>query len=241
MISSPPGATPAYLTAVRFVVTGANRGIGLEFVKQLTARGEEVEATVRAPEDAPDLGALVRPGARLRIHRLDVAEDPSVAAFAGQLPSGPVDVLINNAGVSGVKGGEPIDPQDILRVFNVNAVGTLRVVRALLPQLRAGKGKKIVNLTSVLGSIAEASGGRFAYRMSKAALNMATRVLAQDLGGEGFRSVALHPGWVQTRMGGSAAPVPPEQSVRAMLEIIDGLSVEQSGRVFDFQGREIPW
>jgi NAD(P)-dependent dehydrogenase (short-subunit alcohol dehydrogenase family) len=184
---------------------------------------------------------LVRPGARLRIHWLDVAEDASVAAFAGQLPSGPVDVLINNAGVSGGKGGEPIDPQDILRVFNVNAVGTLRVVRALLPQLRAGTGKKIVNLTSVLGSIAEASGGRFAYRMSKAALNMATRVLAQDLGGEGFRTVALHPGWVQTRMGGSAAPVPPEQSVRAMLEIIDRLSVEQSGRVFDFQGREIPW
>ena len=226
---------------MRFVVTGANRGIGLEFVKQLTARGEDVEATARDPDDAPELQALVRTGVRLSIRRLDVADDASVAAFAEKLPPGPLDVLVNNAGVSGVKGGEPIDPPDILRVFNVNAAGTLRVVRALLPRLRAGRGKKIVNLTSQLGSIAEASGGRYAYRLSKVALNMATRLLAEDLRGEGFRTVALHPGWVQTRMGGSAAPVPPEQSVRGMLRIVDGLTAEQSGRMFDFQGREIPW
>lgn len=162
-------------------------------------------------------------------------------AFAAELPAGPVDVLLNNAGVSGVKGGELIDPPDILRVLNVNAVGTLRVVRALLPQLREGKGKKIVNLTSKLGSIAEASGGRYAYRSSKAALNMATRLLAEDLGAEGFLTVALHPGWVQTRMGGTAAPVPPEQSVHGMLRIIDTLTAEQSGRTFDLQGRNIPW
>jgi len=226
---------------MRFVVTGANRGIGLEFVKQLTGRGEEVEATARNPDDAPDLQALVRPGARLRIHRLDVGEDGSVAAFAEQLPGGPVDVLINNAGVSGVKGGDPIDPADILRVFNVNAVGTLRVVRALLARLLAGRGKKIANLTSRLGSIAEASGGRYAYRMSKVALNMATRLLAQDLRSDGILTVAIHPGWVQTRMGGNAAPVPPEESVLGMLRLIDGLTALQSGNVFDFQGREIPW
>jgi NAD(P)-dependent dehydrogenase (short-subunit alcohol dehydrogenase family) len=120
-------------------------------------------------------------------------------------------------------------------------VGTLRVVRALLPRLREGKVKRIVDITSQLGSIAEASGGRYAYRLSKAALNMATRLLAEDLRGDGFRTVAIHPGWVQTRMGGSAAPVPPEQSVRGMLRLIDGLTAEQSGRTFDFQGREIPW
>jgi NAD(P)-dependent dehydrogenase (short-subunit alcohol dehydrogenase family) len=226
---------------MRFVVTGANRGIGLEFVKQLTERGEEVDAAARDPDDAADLRALVRPGVRLRIHPLDVVDDASVHAFAEALPGGPVDVLVNNAGVSGVKGGEPIDPEDILRVFDVNAVGTLRVVRALLPRLRAGKTRKIVNLTSLLGSIADASGGRYAYRLSKAALNMATRLLAEDLRGEGFLTVALHPGWVQTRMGGSAAPVPPEQSIRGMLRIVDGLKAEQSGRVFDFQGRELPW
>lgn len=226
---------------MRFVVTGANRGIGLEFVKQLTARGEDVDATARDPGDAPELQALARPGVRLRIHPLDVADDASVAAFADQLPPGPVDVLINNAGVSGVKGGEPIDPADILRVFNVNAVGTLRVVRALLPRLREGKEKKIVNLTSILGSIAEATGGRFAYRLSKTALNMATKILAEDLRGEGFRTVALHPGWVQTRMGGAAAPLPPDQSIRGMLRIIDGLTAEQSGRTIDLLGREIPW
>jgi NAD(P)-dependent dehydrogenase (short-subunit alcohol dehydrogenase family) len=226
---------------MRFVVTGANRGIGLEFVKQLTARGEQVDATARDPGDAPELQALVRPGVRLRVHRLDIADDASVDSFAAELAAGPVDVLINNAGVSGVKGGELIDPPDILRVVNVNAVGTLRVVRALLPRLREGKGKKIVNLTSKLGSIAEASGGRYAYRLSKVALNMATKLLAEDLRGEGFRTVALHPGWVQTRMGGSAAPVPPEEAIRGMLRIIDGLTAEQSGHTFDFQGREFPW
>jgi NAD(P)-dependent dehydrogenase (short-subunit alcohol dehydrogenase family) len=226
---------------MRFVVTGANRGIGLEFVKQLTERGEEVDAGARDPGAAPELRALLRSGVRLRIHPLDVADDASVGAFAEQLPPGPVDVLVNNAGVSGVKGGEPIDPPDILRVFDVNAVGSLRVIRALLPRLRAGTAKKIVNLTSHLGSIADASGGRYAYRLSKAALNMATRLLAEDLRGEGFLTVALHPGWVQTRMGGSSAPVPPEQSIRAMLGIVDGLSKEQSGRVFDFQGRPLPW
>jgi len=234
-------AVAAYVTAMRFVVTGANRGIGLEFVRQLTARGEQVDATARDPGDAFELQAIARPGVRLRIHRLDVAEDASVEAFAVELPAGPVDVLINNAGVSGVKGGEPVDPPDILRVLNVNAVGTLRVTRALLPRLREGKGKKIVNLTSKLGSIAEATGGRYAYRLSKAALNMATKLLAEDLRGEGFRTVALHPGWVQTRMGGTTAPVPPEQSVRGMLRIIDGLTAEQSGRTFDFQGRDLPW
>jgi NAD(P)-dependent dehydrogenase (short-subunit alcohol dehydrogenase family) len=226
---------------MHFVVTGANRGIGLEFVRQLTARGEQVDATVRDLADAGELQALGRPGVRLRIHRLDVADDASVDALATQLPDDPVDVLINNAGVSGLKGGEPIDPADILRVLNVNSVGTLRVTRALLSRLREGRGKKIVNLTSVLGSIAESTGGRYAYRMSKTALNMATKLLAEDLRAEGFRTVALHPGWVQTRMGGSAAPVPPEQSVAGMLRIIDGLTAEQSGHTFDFQGRAIPW
>jgi NAD(P)-dependent dehydrogenase (short-subunit alcohol dehydrogenase family) len=226
---------------MRFVVTGANRGIGLEFVKQLTARGEEVDATARHPDEAPDLQAVAHLGVRLRIYRLDVAEDASVDAFAEQLAPGPVDVLINNAGVSGAKGGELIDPADVLRVLNVNAVGTLRVVRALLPRLREGKGKKIVNLTSVLGSISDATGGRYAYRSSKAAVNMVTKLLAEDLRGEGFRTVALHPGWVQTRMGGAGAPVPPDQSIRGMLRIIDGLTAEQSGRVFDLQGREIRW
>lgn len=226
---------------MRFVVTGANRGIGLEFVKQLTARGEEVDATARNPDDAPELQALARPGVRLRIYRLDVAEDASVAGFTEKLAPGPVDVLINNAGVSGTKGGELIDPADVLRVLNVNAVGTLRVVRALLPRLREGRGKKIVNLTSMLGSISAATGGRYAYRSSKTAVNMVTKLLAEDLRGEGFRTVALHPGWVQTRMGGAGAPIPPDQSIRGMLRIIDGLTAEQSGRVFDFQGREIPW
>ncbi len=226
---------------MRFVVTGSNRGIGLEFVRQLVSRGEEVDAGVRAPGAASELKALARPGARLRIHALDVADGASVERFATGLPAGPVDVLINNAGVSGHKSGEPIDPDDILRVFDTNAVGTLRMIRALLPRLREGRGRKVVNLSSQLGSIAEASGGRYAYRLSKVALNMATKLLAADLGPDGILAVAVHPGWVQSEMGGRAAPVPPEQSVKGLLKLIDGLTPAQSGHFFDFQGRPLAW
>ena len=124
----------------------------------------------------------------------------------------------------------------------VNSIGPLRLARALLPNLRAGSGRKIVNLTSKMGSIADnSSGAAYAYRASKAALNMATKSLAIDLQAEGFLCIVLHPGWVQTDMGGSKAPVAVEDSIGGMLTVMDGLDAGDNGEFFDFSGARVPW
>ena len=228
---------------MRVVVTGANRGIGLEFVRQFLSRGDTVEATARDPERATELNRLKEAvGERLRIHRLDVADDFSVSAFADALLPGPVDLLVNNAGLGAWIGLDELDFQEAKRLFDVNALGPLRVTRALLPRLRQGSQKRIVHLTSRMGSIADnSSGGSYGYRMSKAALNMASRTLAVDLAGEGMVSVVLHPGWVQTEMGGEGATTTPTDAVAAMIRIIDRLGPDESGRFFHANGTELPW
>lgn len=224
------------------VVAGASRGIGLEFVRQLLQRGDTVTAGCRAPSASEGLAALS--SERLRVLALDVTEDASVEAFASALGSAPVDVLINNAGVSG--GWESLSgvrTEEALRTFNTNALGPLRVTRALLPQLRAGKRKVLAHLSSGMGSIGDnSSGGAYAYRMSKAALNMASRNLAVELGKEGFVSVVLNPGWVQTDMGGKGAPVDVRDSVRGMLARLDALTPAQNGAFLDWRKDEgYPW
>jgi NAD(P)-dependent dehydrogenase (short-subunit alcohol dehydrogenase family) len=224
--------------ANNYVITAANRGLGLEFARQLAARGERVIATAREPETATALNKL-----DVQVEQLDVTDPDSVARFGDTLAAEPVDVLINNAGV-GVRSRslERVDFDDMLHFFDVNAVGPLRVTRALLPGLRAGSGKKIVNITSRMGSIDDnTSGGAYEYRASKAALNMVTRSLALDYAGEGFVCVVLHPGWVQTDMGGSGAPVKPEDSISGMLRIIGRLSPEYNGEFLDFTGASLPW
>ncbi|MFW6198298.1 MAG: SDR family oxidoreductase, partial [Acidobacteriota bacterium] len=155
----------------------------------------------------------------------------------------PLDILINNAGV-GVNRRDlgELDYDQILSHFRVNAMGPLRLTEALLPRLRQGERKLVVNMTSRMGSIDDnGSGGAYAYRGSKAALNMFNRSLAVDLGPEGIVCVVLHPGWVRTRMGGSSAPTSVEESVGGLIEVIDGLDQEDSGRFYDYTGEEIPW
>lgn len=229
---------------MRVVVTGTNRGIGLELVRQLVQRGDTVEATARNPGSATELkGLRDRAPDRLRIHALDVSDDRSVEAFASALGGEAIDLLINNAGVGSFGDGlEDLDTQQVLHTFNVNAVGPLRVTRALLPNLRRGQRRCIAHLTSRMGSIADnGSGGSYAYRMSKAALNMASRSMAVDLAPERIISVVIHPGWVQTDMGGPGATTTPEESVRAMLRLIDGLRQEDSGKFFHTNGQLLPW
>lgn len=221
-----------------YVVTAANRGLGLEFARQLAARGDRVIATARRPEEASALAKL-----GVRVEQLDVAADDSVARFGTALAGESVDVLINNAGV-GVRSRplEQVDLADMRRFFDVNTVGALRVTRALLPGLRAGAGKKIVNITSRMGSIEDnSSGGAYEYRASKAALNMVTRSMALDFADEGFVCVVLHPGWVQTDMGGPSARVKPEDSISGMLRVIDRLTVDFNGDFLDFTGASLPW
>lgn len=232
---------------MRIVITGTNRGIGLELTRQYLARGDTVDAAVRFPSQAAALKALEGPaGGRLRLHACDVTRDDGVAAFARALeqvdPSG-VDLLVNNAGVMGrMTSLEDLDFADLHTVFDVNAAGPLRVTRALLPLVLKSARKAIVHMTSKMGSIDDnTSGGAYAYRMSKAALNMAIRSMAIDLADRGVVTAVYHPGWVQTDMGGLHAPTPVDVSARGLIAQFDALTTEKSGRFWSFEGAEIPW
>lgn len=220
------------------VVTGANRGLGLDLCRQLKQAGAQVIGTARDPQGAIDLRAL-----EIRVEALDVADAESVAAFAQRLGDTSVDLLINNAGVGGAgEGISELDIDDAERKFQINSLGPIRVTQALMPHLRRGKGRKIAHVSSRMGSISDnGEGGYYGYRISKAALNMFNRSLAVELVGQGFVCVVLHPGWVRTRMGGFSAPQLPEASARGLLRIIGRLRRQDTGRFFDYTGAEIPW
>lgn len=229
---------------MRFIVTGANRGIGLELARQLTARGDTVLAGVRDPASAEDLRALASSqGSRIQIHACDIASDESARAFAASLGDEPIDVLINNAGIYGKHQRlEDLDLDDVTRTYNVNALGPIRVTRAVLPLLRKGKTRKVVHITSGMGSVTDnTSGGSYGYRMSKAALNMASKSMSVDLSAEGVLCVVMNPGWVKTDMGGSSAPTDVTESASKMIGMIDKMTLEDTGKFFDFKGGTIPY
>jgi|SRR4051812_1658319 NAD(P)-dependent dehydrogenase (short-subunit alcohol dehydrogenase family) len=221
------------------VVTGANRGIGLELVRRLLARGDHVEAACRRPDDARELGET---GAR--VHAVDVADGASVAAFAGALGELPIDLVINNAGVFGDLRQRLADfnYEAATRTFEVNALGALRVSQALLPHLRRGTGKKLAYISSVLGSISNTTApDHLAYRVSKAALNMIARSIAFELRDDQILSIVVHPGWVRTAMGGPNAPTSPAEAAEAILAQIDGATFTETGEFLDTQGARCAW
>lgn len=220
------------------LVTGANRGLGLEFVRQLRSLGAEVIATARNPQAAIDLRAL-----EVRIEPLDVSDPDSVAGLAEGLANVDIDMLINNAGQGGAgNGASGLDFAELEKLFAINCLGPLRVSRALLPNLRRGRNRQIIQLTSKMGSLTEnIEGGYYAYRTSKAALNMVHRCLAAELAGQGFICVAVHPGWVRTSMGGNHAPLSPQESVRNLLGVFARLQKQDNGRFLDYTGTELPW
>lgn len=220
------------------LITGANRGLGLEFARQYSSAGWQVIGTARKPDAAEELR-----GVEVRVVQLDVTDQESVEQLAHELGSQSIDLLINNAGILPMANTiEDIDFDDVNRTLAVNTVGPIRVTRALLPNLRRGELRKVINITSSLGSIAENTSGRFyGYRESKAALNMFTRSLAAELRPEGFTCIALHPGWVQTDMGGPNAPIQAPESVRGMRELIDGLTPADSGMYWTHDGEQLPW
>ncbi len=228
---------------MRAVVTGANRGIGLELARQLIARGAEVIGGVRDPAQADELRAL---GAR--VLPLDVASGDSVGAFAREVGDVPVDLVINNAGSNGGSTqslrqmADDLSLADTVRTFEINSLGALRVSIALLPNVRRGTGKKLLHITSGMGSIADnASGGYYAYRMSKAALNMMSMSLAVDLKSEGIISVVINPGWVQTAMGGGNATMPVDESVRNILKQVDEVKLVDTGAFLNWNGKRYAW
>lgn len=226
------------------LITGANRGIGLEFARQYLARGDRVIAACRNISAASALQQLGANHKQLVPLPLDAADDESIAAFPQQLQDEAVDIFINNAGVYGPRDGKfgKVAGADWLHVLQVNSVAPLLLTQALMPNLRKGKSKKLLYLTSKMGSIADnGGGGHYVYRSSKAALNMVAKSLAIDLASAGFIVAVLHPGWVKTDMGGPNALIDTLTSVTGMVEVIDGLGQQQSGGFYNYDGSVIPW
>ena len=214
------------------LITGANRGIGLEFARQYSADGWEVVATVR--EHSPELDAL-----NVRVERLDMRDLDAVAGFGERLHS--LDLLVANAGTYGPKSPENgQEGEEWLDTFAVNTVAPYLLAQSVLPLIARSEGK-LIAISTRMGSIEDNnSGGYIAYRSSKSALNMAWRSLAID-NRDKVTCAVLHPGWVQTRMGGSSAPLSPEDSVSGMRKVIDDLTPADSGGFFSHDGSEIPW
>lgn len=228
----------AWANGLTVLVTGANRGIGLEFARQFSEAGATVIGTARRPDAANDLRDL-----GVRIEQLDVTDADSVAALAEAIGDDSIDVLINNAGIG--RNGPSVEStsiDDVIDVLQVNTVGPMRVTQALLPAMRAGDRKLIVNISSRLGSIeANGNGGFYGYRESKAALNMFTRSLAAELRRDGFTCIAMSPGWVRTDMGGPQATLTPAQSISGMIKVMGTLTVDDSGLFYNYAGNQLDW
>jgi NAD(P)-dependent dehydrogenase (short-subunit alcohol dehydrogenase family) len=229
-----PCPTLGWRNAVgRCLVTGANRGIGLELCHQLAARGDEVVAVCR--RSSPELEAL---GVRIE-SSIDVGNNGAARDLAARLAGVGLDVLVHNAGILERVGLDGLDVESIRRQFEINSIGPLRVTRALLDNL--GPGSKIAILTSLMGSMADnGSGGSYGYRMSKAAVNAAGVSLSRDLSARGIAVAILHPGMVATEMTGGRG-VSTAESVRGLLARIDGLTIENSGTFWHADGRVLPW
>ena len=224
----------------QLLITGANRGIGLEFTQQYLAQGWHVYATYRQqPGEA--LAALACD--QLTLLPLDVTEDDSIADLQEQLNGAELDLIINNSGVFGPKDQNlgTVSRQQWLEVLNVNSVAPLMLAQALHENLRA-KGGTFAVLSSRMGSIEGNDGGAlYLYRSSKAAVNQVVKSLSIDLASQGLLAAALHPGWVRTDMGGPNGLIDANESVAGMVQVIDGLNAATSGHFFNFDGVEIPW
>lgn len=226
------------------LITGANRGLGLEFARQYAAEGWQVFAACRSPDEAGELKKLeADSGGRVRVLPMDVVDITSVKAAAGVIGKEPIDLLLNNAGVMGPRDrlGD-LDYAAWARVLDANTLGPLRVVEAFLANVAKSSQKKIVTITSGMGSLADnTSGGSYAYRSSKAAVNMVVRSLALDLAPRGITCIVMNPGWVRTDMGGPRGTIAPAESIKAMRSVIANLRPDDSGKFLNYTGKPYPW
>jgi NAD(P)-dependent dehydrogenase (short-subunit alcohol dehydrogenase family) len=222
------------------LITGSNRGIGLELARQYAADGWRVIACCRTPAKAPELKRL---DGKVEVHPLDVTSRESIDALAKALKGTPVDVLVNNAGLHGDR--TPFgatDPELWKRILAVNVIAPVQVTAALLDNVSASAQRKVIAITSKVGSIGDGpTGGSYAYRTSKTALNMAMANAAHELKAHGVTIVLIHPGWVQTDMGGPSAPVAIDQSVAGIRRVIDKVTQAETGHFYDYTGRQLPW
>lgn len=227
------------------LITGSNRGLGLEWSRQYAEAGWRVFATCRYPEEAVELAQLADQYRSVRLHRLDVTNAGQIVALAEELKETPIDILLNNAGVYPEKflpPNAPLNYEDWAYTFQVNTMAPLSLTKAFVESLaRSGK-RLVVAISSHMGSISEiTSPGSYFYRSSKAALNAVMKGLSLELKPLGIGVLLLHPGWVRTRMGGIDAPLSAEESVRGMRERIAEFLLADTGRFFRYDGSEIPW
>jgi len=241
------------MSPISVLVTGSNRGIGLEFIRQLVAlkpAPRHVLATCRQPDDAKELNEIAKANSNVSVVQLDVTDYDSYPTVAARIQEivgeDGLDLLVNNAGIYVKDDFESVSPDKLIKNFTVNSVTPIALTKALLPLLqasaRSGRKTTVANVTSKMGSLADnSSGGHYSYRTSKAALNMISRSLSVDLAKQGILVAILHPGWVQTDMGGPNALITTQTCVAAMLSTIEGLDEESSGQFLNYDGKPIPW
>jgi NAD(P)-dependent dehydrogenase (short-subunit alcohol dehydrogenase family) len=228
------------------LVTGSNRGLGLEWVRQYAAEGWRVYATCRQPTEAHELNKLADQEKGISIHRLDVTKPDEINALAVDLMEEPIDVLVNNAGVYLEKfmevGLRRLRYEDWAYSFQVNTLGAVRVTEALQEHVARSERRLVVVISTHMASIADiAAPGAYYYRSTKAALNAVMEGLTHELRPKGIGVLILHPGWVQTRMGGEGSSLMPPESVRGMRSLVEKFTLEESGRFFRYDDVEMPW
>jgi NAD(P)-dependent dehydrogenase (short-subunit alcohol dehydrogenase family) len=224
------------------LITGTNRGIGLEFTKQYAEAGWNVLACCRHPESADKLNALAAQHSNITIYPLDVANFKQVDALANQLNNVAIDVLINNAGVYPSGGLSDKEVEEWLNGFKINSIAPLKIATAFTTHIAKSELKKLATLSSKMGSIDDnTSGGSYMYRTTKTAVNMVMKSLSIDLEPSGIAVVTLHPGWVETDMGGPNALINTEKSVRGLRKVIDKLNLANTGKFVAYDGKQIAW
>lgn len=226
------------------LITGSNRGIGLELVRSFAEKNWQVLACCRQPREAEELQVLKEKNSRVQLYRLDVSETEQIEQLAADIADVPIDILLNNAGVFGPRPAalEVTDVAGWLSTYRINTVAPLQMALAFNANLVQCPKPIIASISSAMGSISEnTGGGDYAYRASKAALNMVNKGLSIDLAEQGITCVVLHPGWVHTRMGGPQAPLSPAESAAGLTEVLLNLTPDDNGKFFDYTGREHSW
>ena len=232
------------------MITGANRGIGLEFTRQYLAAGDQVIAVCRDPANAKALQVLKSSGAEVAIFGAEIRDTDQIDQLAAQIGERPIDILINNAGIYGPRAQRENDWGQSFGhvnyaawedVFRVNTQAPLKFCEAFVDNVAASELQTFATVTSRMGSIGDGSTDCYIYRSTKAAVNMVMATLARELRPQGIKVALLHPGWVKTDMGGEQALIDAETSVRGMRQQIATLTLETSGRFVDYSGKELPW
>jgi len=224
------------------LITGANRGIGLEYVRQYADDGWRVIACCRQPEQAGALQRLAAGNQQIEIHHLDVGDFDQIEALGRTLADQSIQLLINNAGIYPESSFRHVDYAQWMQAFKINTMSTLKLAEVFVPHLVKAGNAKLVAMTSKMGSIDDnTSGGEYLYRSSKTALNMVMKSLSHDLNKYGISVASLHPGWVRTDMGGPNGLIDTEISVSGLRKVIANLSLNRSGKFFAYDGKEIAW